>query len=784
MAELKPKELKAFMWMQGRMVELLLRHYAPQFRKIYESLSSSPDELMQRVLKPYRDLAVLFYLKDELFGNILPRIKRRLSFELPRQTIIEPLPTRGRVDWVRTARASLGDEPPLEAHTRQRQRHFATPENLLAVITILQYKAAAEHLIEQEKNRDLQLALRHPLHDIVDSCTRELAFLQFAGLVNNCQEIISGHSTSTVEELEISVAGNLMPGHNSAYSKLLEWRELFNLLQLLDPEKKHVSTQMLGVDPDKDNKLYELWLYYELGEYLKRTGHLLEWKYSEDCLEFNWGEKGQEIKYRLKYNKKWHKKEEKLSQYWENAPGIRPDFYIERTDRNKIQDGTEIIWHAPGFILDAKYYKEKDSDSEDSNKVPSGPVKRMIADLQLTGERHGALLFAFHAGGEPSTEEQANDKREIFPNPKFAQFIPPDIKIITRKFQPKAEETAQYLDEDFEELFKFVHNALKAQVEIRCRGLFLDSLSTNARGEMASAALLQNRAGTAFGEGELEKLLLCPKPHVAPWRVDIVHLEKDCLNSNLCHIRSLLGEKKPQRIVKLEDIKDAIRSSIAGQDNEEAVMKVATQQVLAVTQRFVELIQPRLEDYQNRIKERLDLRDEFDKTPLLNATQRNTLSLAYFLEEQIRRIGAENFAGPALLYTGVLEEITQKTIHKKRPTLYTTDGSHTRLGDTLGTIGNCKDYGGTNWPILQQEIVGKGFWNEEFILGQTHDFSKWVDLIRGIVPMRNKAAHKAFIDSATFQQLVALYFGSPSTGYGAFSILLLAWKVLPLPLKK
>src|SRR5689334_18125447 len=129
MPETTLQEREAFQWMQGRMVELLLRHEASRFRSFYDELNSSPDTLLEEQLRPYRNLAVMFYLRDDLFNNILPRVKRRLSFETPRQTKVEALPARGRVDWNRTAAANFRDWPgetPLEVHTRQRRRHFAT----------------------------------------------------------------------------------------------------------------------------------------------------------------------------------------------------------------------------------------------------------------------------------------------------------------------------------------------------------------------------------------------------------------------------------------------------------------------------------------------------------------------------------------------------------------------------------------------------------------------------------------------------------------------------------
>src|SRR5262245_1612933 len=98
-------ERDAFLWMQGRLVELLLRHDTLRFGRTFaERLAESSDDPR---LRRYRELAVLFYLRDELFEHILPRIKRRLSFVAPRELRAEMLPPRGRIDWPRTMAASL-----------------------------------------------------------------------------------------------------------------------------------------------------------------------------------------------------------------------------------------------------------------------------------------------------------------------------------------------------------------------------------------------------------------------------------------------------------------------------------------------------------------------------------------------------------------------------------------------------------------------------------------------------------------------------------------------------
>lgn len=48
-----------------------------------------------------------------------------------------------------------------------------------------------------------------------------------------------------------------------------------------------------------------------------------------------------------------------------------------------------------------RYYCE----SEKKDRAPGEPVKRMLADLALTGERRGALLFAFLRPSETAQAE-------------------------------------------------------------------------------------------------------------------------------------------------------------------------------------------------------------------------------------------------------------------------------------------------------------------------------------------------------------------------------------------
>ena len=84
--------------MQARLVALLLRYDEGGFGRLIGARASHAAERAQAALRRYRDLGAIFVLRDELFDDILPRIVRRLSFESPRNLIVEEPPARGRVD--------------------------------------------------------------------------------------------------------------------------------------------------------------------------------------------------------------------------------------------------------------------------------------------------------------------------------------------------------------------------------------------------------------------------------------------------------------------------------------------------------------------------------------------------------------------------------------------------------------------------------------------------------------------------------------------------------------
>lgn len=771
MAEPTSQERAAFLWMQGRMIELLLRHDAPRFAKTFgkRAADTAEDEALRRL----RELAVVFYLRDELFHAILPRITRRLSFVAPHDLVVEAPPARGRIDWARTVAAGLRDRPgeaPLEALTRQRRRHFATPENVLTVATLLEFREDGRRLLDAEATQDSARAIRHPLHEIVDACTRALVFPQFATLVHECEAILDGRREQTIAELEQRVEAQQLPGRNSAYDDLLAWRRKRAALRLLDRTAALQPTPMLGADPARDNYLYQIWIFYELADMLAQTGKLVAWQPGAMTLKFCWGAEQQH--YRLQHDRG-------IDKHWPQAPGVRPDLYVARADDEPLRDtvrdaagnGQPItIWHSPGYLLDAKYYKPRDGA-----RAPASPVKRMIADLQLTGERHGALLFAFLEQPQPADEidvvEHALRDMPVIPleplyrvgrDPRTG-YAASDIEVGIWRLQPHSGADAQHLRPALHALLDAVHQALRSTPPIACHGFLPDVDTINPGGTAPERCTRCN-----------ELLAFCPKPHVGRNQIDRVCPRCDCLRSQrLCHIigrgvysappfvRRVLS--RDELIASVKTLREWVKQRVAEGDDGEPAEQARGQLLRSIgelTESYVRLTRADTAGAERKFREWIfgEYWSEEQHARGLAKTPRDMLISGEYVWEQFQGSTIDDWAACAVQYTRALEfEIHRRLYEPCGTRLVTREGKEMLSHQfTIGTvIFLLHTRGSNNWATLLECVARPSGISEQ-------DLEAILIDIRRLRNDRNKVAHTAHVDRTLATNIRAAVLGTRS----------------------
>lgn len=772
-----PAELRAYGLMQARMLALLLRFSAGEYRTFFAAHHHFAREEDAAVLQVYRDLGVLFFLRDELFEHILPRILRRLSFAAPRQIVVEEPPGRGRIDWERTLDATWAErpgEPPLMLHARQSLRDFATAENLLTVVTLLEYRADVRRVLLSEAVGTEVEALRHPLNAIGERCERELAFPQLAGIRSAAQRILEGVAGG-VEALEQQVALHAIPGGNSAYDDLLAWRRRYRELGLLRRLETDTPAAVLGADPRRDNRLYQVWIIFELADMLVRRGLLEPGTALPAIICFRWGPGPDARLFELRHDQGMHDQRD----VWVSeppdgpVPGVRPDYYIRRRDppMTEVTDGKRAIWREPGVIWDAKYYRETDTQ-----RVPSGPVKRMVADLALTGETRGTLLFAFLRPEEiaQSSESPLVDSplvQRLRPAPGVSQGLDPSVQVEVAALCP-AHPTAE-IHQRLAHLLDQAYAALCEPLVPACHGIFLDGLSAAQRGVVA------DRWGSALDTGNGD-LLVCPKPHIGPWRVDIVSRKLHCCSdARLCHIRGQADARKPIRPPRdAADLVAELQQILAGGDqtdlSEEQVATIA-RTVEDLTRHFAERLGVfrTIGVYENRLRD-MGMEHSLDH---LRCAERESLALALFLVEQLDSIGAQDFSAPAIHVSSVLEIAIQRRIFTC-PDLVGTAALPKK--QTLGLLPFMRrkpEETDGDWERLVAFVARR--WDGQVIPDDsavTISFGDFAKAIDHVAQIRNKAAHTSPVARDEYRTLFNLVCRDGPLRIGALNVLVQAWK--------
>jgi hypothetical protein len=580
-----------------------------------------------------------------------------------------------------------------------------------------------------------------------------------------------------VAALEARVAARQAPGGNRAYQDLLVWRARWRAMQLLRRADQEPVHDVLGADPQRDNYLYQLWIFYELADLLHSLGRLvaIETQAGRMALRFTWESGAAGCTYLLRHDQgvpepvaRWS-----AAPNTKDVPGVRPDFYLARVDPPPavVRDGKALIWREPGVVWDAKYYRERESE-----RTPSSPVKRMIADLALLGESHGALLFAFltGAGGTAADADGAPPPgQRLAPASGSDQTLAPQ-EVAVRQLRPALGAQASDLRASLTMLLDDAHARLARPCVPACHGIFLDAISARERAGMVG------RYGAALG-ADADELLICPKPHIGPWRVDLVSRARHCCrDARLCHIVGQAQARPPLRPARsaeelLRELQHILERGEGQGLDDEAVSAIA-RQVEAIGRQFAHYrgIAQRIAIYEQRVRD-MGLDQAFDR---LGKAERESLAIGAFLVELLDEIDAHDFSAPAIHLSSVMELEVQRRVFACPGLVGPIAEPRSQTLGKLPWMRREPEATEGNWARIA--AYAARHWNEQIDPedpGRSVPFDAFVArALSRIAQLRNQAAHTHPVSRKEYSELQRLMFQGGPLASGALNALLLAWR--------
>ena len=396
----------------------------------------------------------------------------------------------------------------------------------------------------------------------------------------------------------------------------------------------------------------------------------------------------------------------------------------------------------------------------------------MIADLALLGEPYGVLLFAFlseASGGAP---------QRLAPTIGADQTLTPQ-EVVARQLRPTigAEvENRGDVHDQLRALLDDAHARLATPRVPACHGIFLDALSVRERIGVV------DRYGAAIG-ADAEELLICPKPHIGAWRVDLVSRARHCCqDARLCHIVGQPLARPPVRPPRsteelLRELQHIFERADDGEFDDESVSAIA-RQVEAVSRQFAHIkgIAQRMGVYEQRVRD-MGMDQAFDR---LGKLERESLALAFFLVEQLDEIGAQDFSAPAIHLSSVMElEIQRRVFACPGLVGHIAEPRNQTLGK-LPWMRREPELTEGNWNRITAYVAAH--WNEQI---DPEDPTRTVTFdilvaraLSRISQLRNQAAHTHPVSRKEYGELQRIMLQTNPLPCGALTALVHAWRTI------
>lgn len=721
--------------LQRRIARLLLRHDRRTFRGRFRDLYARSTQPQPEALRAYDAFARLIGLADELFDDILPRIRRQMSFSATRLELDEEPPLRGQVDWRRTIERNVAERPnqvPIRFATTLRSRSFATPENRMVVAILLRYAQQLTRLRGHALFADapLSAAEQREITQLEDRVRRELATPQL-------QELARDTAAADAAELVEQVSRRQRGGANP-YADLIAWWQRAEQQHLRTRSERNVGPVLQA--QEQAGLLYQLWIALELVNMLAERGQLSDPQIMTDNLRFQFEWQGRA--FTLVYDRS-----PKQHLAWQGAPGERPDYFITRAEPQRVTDGTTVYWQEPGVVLDAKCYL-----GEQASRA-SGAIKRLMADIQLLDARHGALMFPDISG---------LSSKVIPDRQRYLGSVPPDSAVHLYALRPFEQEAA--LHARLAELLDQVATWLPERPAIACHGCVPDRDTVTPEGHRVADT----------------SLIFCPKPHISPNRVDLVSTVTDCLkNPRVCHIMThgaVAGLMPPfvERVLTEQDLHNAIdylrtdlkKTIDSNDDSAEAEQErgALVEAIGRLVDSYTAMRQPDIRP----IEDKLELIfgpywSDADHARGLPEDVRNMLISGEFVYYEFSKGGVADWAASAVQYVRAVEHELQRRLYKRfgqpSPLVGSSSQPLSPRGFTFGTVMYAyhqRTRSDHNWQVfLNQAVAPSG--------SAANDFEQTIKMMLQLHDLRNQIAHSETIDHAKAQRVRDITLGNAKT---------------------
>ncbi len=721
---------------QRRVVRLLLQHDMLLFRGQFRLFFVRSTLLDLPLLQQYDRYIKLQMLSNELLEDILPRIRRQLSLRTDHLRQHEEAPTRGDIDWSRTIERTWHQtpgQPPLQFATRVRQRSWNTPENILVVAILQAYRQEVQRAMETVfEDEELNLQEKQLLVAANEQAERELA----APYTHALQEQAR---TTHLPDLVREVTVHLRPGP-SPYRDLLSWWQRFTQFQVgRAQETRAVALASMRTDEKAEAWLYELWIALECLHLLQEQDgiHSQDVRVATDLLQstFTW----QGRRFRFLYNRQL----DTATNYepaWEYGPASRPDYTIERETPLEIRHEGALIWREPPVLLDAKYYLEGTDPARTHE-----PIKKLLGDMTLLGARVGALFFPQLP--EPASEQHIT--RTIRHNGKQYAAGMNVQQVHLYHLDPTM--PLPVVQQRLHAILDMATQHLPERPAPTCQGIWLDPDTLNASQSAPPG-----------------QTLLCPKPHIGPGVVDLVHIDTDCLkNPRLCHV---IGQPiVPPTMIRATNQTQLVQQSQMFRERnterlQEAEQRGDEEQAERIREQIFTGVGRATEHYAELFGDTRSIGESFERwifgeywqehARSLAETTRHALISGEYVWQNYQKAELQDWAAPAIQYCRALEFELKRRLYHPCPPKYIP--LLNKAGFTIGTVTSAYQKRDAIWQLFLSLVTQSSSNPEAFTLRMQRLSTEQIN------EKRNQLAHGETITRETARLLREAVIGDRS----------------------